>query len=300
LPEGVKVARRTEESFSSLEKFLYAPHRWVLHYGAGIRSGTLEALDDGPLLRGNLTHELFELFFNSHEDIAAIDPDNAEQWGQRQVAELIEQKGAVLLAPGRQAEKDDFVSTVTNALKVLIAHLQDANVVSVTMEMHCEGRFVGGNLRGSVDLVATNASGETAVIDFKWGGYEKRRKMLVDSGYLQLAVYAQLLNQNIGGWPALGYFIVSKARLLVLDSDYFPNATIEQPENGESVLELWQRAEETWKWRRAQLDKGIIEVPVTGTEPDEASSPGEHGLAMPETFDQYDDFTVLTGWSDKS
>lgn len=300
LPEGINIAGRDEESFSSLEKFLFGPHRWVLHYIARIRSGSLEALDDGPLLRGNLTHELFELFFNAHQDIAAINPEVAEQWAQRQVAELIEQKGAVLLAPGRQAEKHDFISTVTDALKVLINHLQDAGVVSVVMEMACEGRFIGGNLRGSIDLVATNAAGETAVVDFKWGAYEKRRKMLVESGYLQLAVYAQLLNQNIGGWPTLGYFIVSKARLLVLDSDFFPNATKEQPENGESLLEFWQRAEKTWQWRRKQIDKGLIEVPVTGTEPDETSSPGEHGLVMPETFDQYDDFGVLTGWSEES
>jgi ATP-dependent helicase/nuclease subunit B len=300
LPEGVKVPERNEESFSSLEKFLYAPHRWVLHYGARIRPGTLEALDDGPLLRGNLTHELFELFFNVHSDIATINSNEAEQWAKQQIITLIEQKGAVLLTPGRQAEKDDFVSTLTNALKVLIGHLQDADVVSVIMEMPCEGHFVGGRLRGSIDLVATKATGETAVIDFKWGGYKYRREMLVESNYLQLAVYAQLIQQNIGVWPTLGYFIVSEARMLVLETDFFPNATIEHPKNGESVLEFWQRAEKTWEWRRAQLDMGVIEVPVTGTEPDEASSPGEYGLAMQKTYDNFDDFTVLTGWSDKS
>jgi len=300
LPAGMKISGRDEESFSSLEKFLYGPHQWVLQYIARIRPGTLEALDDGPLLRGNLTHELFELFFNVHEDIAAISPDDAEQWAQQQVVVLIEQKGAVLLAPGRQAEKDDFISTVTNALKVLIRHLHDANVASVVMEMQYNGKFIGGSLRGSVDLVATNASGEKAVVDLKWGGREKRRKTLVESSYLQLAVYAQLLNQNEGGWPTLAYFIVSDARMLVLDSNFFPNATIEQPENSESLLEFWQRAETTWKWRRKQLDEGLIEVPVTDTQPDETSSSGELGLTMPETFDQYDDFTVLTGWKDAS
>ena len=300
LPAGIKISGRDEESFSSLEKFLYGPHRWILHYIARIRPGTLEALDDGPLLRGNLTHELFELFFNAHEDIAAINPDDAEPWARQQLVVLVEQKGAVLLTPGRQSEKDDFMSTVTNSLKVLIRHLQDANVTRVAMEMHCNGKFIGGGLQGSVDLVATNASGEKAVVDLKWGGRERRRRMLVESSYLQLAVYAQLLNQNEGGWPTLAYFIVSDARMLVLDSDFFPNATNEQPENGESLLEFWQRAEKTWKWRRKQLDEGLIEVPVTDTEPDETSSPGDLGLVMPDTFDQYDDFTVLTGWKDAS
>ena len=41
-------------------------------------------------------------------------------------------------------------------------------------------------------------------------------------------------------------------------------------------------------------------VTVTGTEPDEDSSPGDAGLPMPETFDAFDDYTVLTGWDERS
>ena len=44
----------------------------------------------------------------------------------------------------------------------------------------------------------------------------------------------------------------------------------------------------------------MVEVPVTGTEPDEDSAPGELGLEMPKTFDRFDDYSVLTGWKDDS
>ena len=52
--------------------------------------------------------------------------------------------------------------------------------------------------------------------------------------------------------------------------------------------------------RRQQIENGLIEVPITGTEPDEDSAPGELGLETPETFDRFDDYTVLTGWEDDS
>ena len=49
-----------------------------------------------------------------------------------------------------------------------------------------------------------------------------------------------------------------------------------------------------------QIESGLVEVTVTGTEPDEDSSPGDDGLPMPDTFDAFDDYTVLTGWDERS
>ena len=142
--------------------------------------------------------------------------------------------------------------------------------------------------------------GRRAVVDIKWGGLDYRRRSLQESSYLQLAVYARLAQKAQHGWPVLGYFIIRDARLLVLEDDYFPSGTVVRADNGESHLEFWQRVEATWKWRRQQLDSGLIEVPVTGTEPDEDSSPGPDGLDMPDTFDSFDDYSMLTGWSDES
>lgn len=298
LSESIALPARAEESFSSLEKFLYAPHRWVLDYQAKIRPGALESLDDGNLLRGNLTHTLFDRYFQAHPDIAALDAAAAERWAREQAVPLIEQQGAVLLAPGRQAEKEEFITTIARALGELVRQLGLAGVASVRMESPFTGRFKGGAIGGVIDLIATKPSGETAVLDLKWGGFDYRRQMLVDSSYLQLGVYAQLLFQNEKRHPALGYFILRNARLLMLDSDFFPDATVEKPANGENALELWQRVEATWQWRRDQLDRGLIEVPVGDTEPDEVSDPGDAALALPATFDSFDDHWALAGWRD--
>ncbi|MEX0709389.1 MAG: PD-(D/E)XK nuclease family protein [Woeseia sp.] len=300
LSEDAAFTLREQESFSSLDKFLYGPYQWVLNYQAKIRPGTLFEIDDGPRLKGTLAHELIERFFNAHEAIRSIQLPEAENWARAAMDSLIEEKGAVLLVPGRQSEKEDFIAIVTRALLELIGHLQSAEVVKVEMEEELTGKFVGGGVRGTVDLIATNVRGECAIVDIKWGGFAYRRTTLVESRYLQLAVYAQLVHPALKQWPALGYFIVRDARMLILDNPYFPDAVIERPENGESLLEFWQRAENTWKWRKRQIESGLIEVTVTGTEPDEESSPGEAGLPMPDTFDAFDDYTVLTGWGERS
>ena len=217
-----------------------------------------------------------------------------------QLRTLIAQRGAVLLTPGRQSEREYFIEMAVRALEVLIGHLQSASVVKVEMEKRVDGGFGGGAINGSIDLFATNADGQDAVVDIKWGGLNYRRDSLQESKYLQLGVYAQLARQAQGRFPVLGYFIIRDARLLMLDSNFFPNATKIQPDNGETHLEFWQRVEATWQWRRQQIESGLVEVPVTGTEPDEDSTPGELGLEMPETFDRFDDYTVLTGWKDDS
>jgi hypothetical protein len=296
LPAGVSLPPRESESFSSLEKFLFGPYRWVLQYEARIRPGALESIDDGALLRGNLAHTLFERFFVLHDEIAAVDPVEAARWARRAAETLIEREGAVLMTPGRHVEKEQFTSTAANALAALVRHLQSAGVTSVAMETPLSGRFSGGGLDGTVDLIARKANGATAVLDLKWGGFDYRRRLLVDSSYLQLAVYAQLLFQQERKWPALGYFVIRDGRLAMLDSDFFPDATVERPDNGENLLEFWQRVEATWQWRRAQLDAGLVEVSAADTQPTADSLPGDDGLPLPETFASFDDHWALAGW----
>jgi RecB family exonuclease len=299
LPDSVTINKRDEESFSSLERFLHSPYRWVLDYQARIREGALSELSDGPLLFGNLTHTLFETYFNLHPDIPMVDHHAAGAWVRTEAPRLIEQQGAVLTVPGRQADAESFIETAAVALSGLVERLQQANVTEVEMETEIKGAFCGGRIKGTIDLIATRSDGEIAVIDLKWGRFDDRQKMLRESSYLQLGIYAQLIHQDRGKWPTLGYLIISDSRLVVLDSNFFPGVTSEQPVNGESVLEFWQRVEATWKWRRAQLDRGLIEVSVTDTEPDEGSDPGDTGLTLPPTDDKYDIYTALTGWGDK-
>ena len=79
-------------------------------------------------------------------------------------------------------------------------------------------------------------------------------------------------------------------------TNYFPNAVIVTPENGESLQEFWARFEQSWKQRRAQLDQGEIEVNVAGTSIVEDLLFDEKGLRSEETYESFSEFGALVGW----
>jgi hypothetical protein len=254
-------------------------------------------VNDGNLLKGSLAHRTYEEFLNAHPSIASINPRDIASWVDEHIGTLLQQEGALLLEPGRQAECERFITQVQGSLTTLVEHLQAAGVVSVQMELWQEGLFVGGKLNGSIDVLATRADGQEAVVDIKWGGKKYRREALLGNSYLQLATYAQLRTNNGATWsPALSYFIVQDGHMLSLDHEFFPNAEIHKPAGEENTAQFWQRFEQSWRWRKSQFDKGAVEITVADTEPTGDSIPDEDCLAIPEASDMFNDYAVLTGW----
>jgi len=299
LPASVTLPRRTAESFSSLDAYIHSPYQWLLRYAARIRPGSLGSVRDGNLLKGSLAHRLFEDFCNAHSNIGGIRATDITAWTAANIDTLLQTEGALLREPGRQAECERFITQAQDALIVLVEHLQSAGVVSVQMELKQEGHYAGGDLTGSIDVLATRADGQEAVIDIKWGGKKYRREALLENSYLQLATYSQLRRNNGAALPpSLSYFIVADAHMLSMNHTFFPNAEILKPASEESTLLYWQRFENTWRWRKAQFDRGRVEVTVTGTEPDENSTPDDGSLDIPATSDTYNDYAVLTGWGE--
>ena len=297
LPTSVTLPTRTAESFSSLDAYINSPYQWLLRYAARIRPGSLAKVSDGNLLKGSLAHRLFEEFFNAHTVIGAITKQDITGWTDAHIEHLLQTEGALLLEPGRQAECERFITQSQEALVTLVEHFQSAGVVTVQMELQQQGRFAGGALTGSIDVLATRADGQEAVVDIKWGGKKYRRDALLENSYLQLATYAQLRRDNGAVLPpTLSYFIVANAHMLSLDHAFFPNAENLKPASEESALQYWQRFENSWRWRKDQFDRGLVEVTVTGTEPTNESAPEEDCLDIPKASDTFSDYAVLTGW----
>ena len=299
LPEGTLLPKRETESFSSLESFLFGPYMWVLRYQAKLKAGALLSVTDNNQLKGSLAHQLYEDYFNAHTDIANIKTGSVAHWAELALDVLISHTGAVLLMPGRAAEREHFIKDTVMGLISLVEHLQSANVVSVVMESHAEGSFVGGALAGSLDLLATKEDGSASVLDIKWGGVKYRRESLVESQYLQLAIYAKLRHSATGSYPKVGYFVIASQELLMLDADYFPKARIIEPKNGENIAQFLQRFEKSWQQRRQQLDQGIIEVNVSGTSAIDPVLLDEDGLANVKNFDRFSEFESLVGWGEE-
>lgn len=302
LDSGVALGKRDKESYSSLESFFYSPYQWVLRYKARLTAGTLQSLSDGNLLKGTLVHHLYERFFN--ENTTVLNTGTYEEvcvnhWFDQAINTLLIEEGAVLLQPGRLVEKEQFTATARKSLHTLIHQLRAAKVVHVEMEQAQEAEFFGGNLGGYIDMKVTNNQGKEAVIDIKWGSANYRKASLKENKHLQLVTYSYMRHKNSAAkqWPAVAYFIIDGGgAMLAQNTDYFPEAIEIKPDTNENHAVIWQKMKKTWEWRHKQLDSGLIEVTVGGTEIDPTLDPGEDALTIPETSDHFNDYKVLTGW----
>ncbi|MCP3850782.1 MAG: PD-(D/E)XK nuclease family protein [Gammaproteobacteria bacterium] len=295
------MGKRDKESFSSLELMFKSPYQWVLNYKAHLRSGGLTEIADGNLLKGTLIHHLYELFFQSNEQVltdGVLDKPAIESWFDHAFNELLHQEGLVLLQPGRGIEKARFEETAKRSLFALIEQLRAANVIEIEMEGKNEGLFFGGKLTGDIDVRVVNRDGIEAIVDIKWGGKSYREASLSKNEHLQLVIYSYLrgLKLKEQGWPSVAYFIIDESVMLSQDNSFFPNAWIVNKESDESIKQVWQRMKKTWQWRREQIDHGLIEVTVANTEPGTDSQPGADGLEIPDKSDFYNDYAALTGW----
>jgi len=311
LASGENLPPRSEESYSSLEKFIYSPYAWVLQYQARLRAGPLtkSRFDEGSRLRGNLLHRLWDLLLAAPE--AQINWRTATQaqlngWIGNSWDTLLEQEGALLLLPGQRAESAALLAIGQAGLWQLLQQMRAAGVVDASPNQKLAAApFQGGTIGGTLDLLVKNAQGCPAVVDLKFGGEAVRRKELAENRALQLAVYDYLWTAAHPGtsWPATAFYILNQQTLLAQDTAFFPHATTAVGKGTPTGPQgCWSDSLEVWRWRREQLNQGWIELTVQGAselprqegEPD-PTPPHDRWLAS-KNQDQYNEFDALTGW----
>ena len=298
LPADIALPPREKESFSSLELLLFNPFHWLLKYPARLRASNLVELTNEFMLRGNLAHALVEQFYRTLGAHGFTDAQ-FEDWFAGHFPQLIAEQGATLLMPGRRADLAGFRYRLHRAMTELRRQLASARVRSVTPEEVVEGAFTGGELAGYADLVVERddrSGAGRAIIDMKWSGFKKYSAKLTDNRHLQLAIYAELLRQKTGAWPALAYFILDDARLLAPDDSAFPLARPYPSKDGENAAQLWQRFLASWAWRRQQLDAGRIEVALDSIPEDDDSEPPPGAIKREYLNENYNEYLCLAGW----
>ena len=298
LNNGELLGRRDVESFSSLQDFVNAPHRWVLNHKARLYPGSLAKIGEDNRQKGALLHRLFEWLFTSQElDWRSVDQPELQGWVDAHFPVLLEQEGANFLLLGKAREAEELRLIAVSAAWALIGHLRTAKSKAVRMEEFAEGHFCGGRLAGRIDMLVSGPAEREAVLDLKWGWFKYKCGELRENRQLQLAVYAVMRKQATAKWPEQAYYILDEARMAVQNNKFFEKASVCAPtEEYANTPTLWVAFEETWKWRREQLDAGRIELNVEGTEPDESSLPPDRALPVAEASDRFDDYVVLTGW----
>lgn len=295
LPEDVRVPLRAKESYSSLELMLFNPYHWLLKYPAALRPSSIITLGGDFRLMGNLAHDLVERYFLRADALAMSDAE-FRGWFDTAFEQLMSEEGAVLRMAGRGADLEGFRYRLRLAMAGLRQQVGGAGIVQVTPEMALQGRFAGGELNGYADLVMRKKSGAPALVDMKWSGAKKYPDKLRKNRHLQLAIYAELLRQQEGVWPSVAYYILDVGRFFAPDNAAFPDAEVVVSDTGENTAQLWQRFVETWRWRKAQIEAGEIEVALESIEATDESEPPEGAMSLEYLKEDYNDYIALAGW----
>lgn len=297
LKDGNALAPRDVESYTSLSDFFYSPFKWVLKYKAQVKQGAIQSISDTKKLMGDLAHRLFEKIFLPGENFRTWSREKMDRLVDETMIRLLAEEGAVFLLPGYEAERMSLLVRIKLAAWVMACHVRDNGWRVACTECHVEGTLGVQAMAGSIDLLLERDDGVQAIVDLKWGGSKYRREELATNRALQLALYAHMLRRT-ESWPHMAFFILYDAVLLAPDHQTFKNARVVTLPEGESFSSLIEEMKLTWKWRRSQLDAGIIEVPVEGTTPDPAFPLCEGCLLNQEDACSVDEFLALVGWTE--
>jgi hypothetical protein len=293
LPENMPIPKREYDSYSSLEPFLFNPYQWLLRYPAGLKASNLLSVADGFRLEGLLAHKLVEHFFALEKPLEMVDSD-IYYWFDMTFTQVVETEGAVLLMHGRRSDYEGLRYRLRRALMQLLSQLKSAGVTRVQSELACEGSYSGGKIQGAIDLVLTNARGQQALVDMKWGGKSHADK-LAKNTHLQLGIYAELTRQKTGVWPDVAYYVLSEAKLFTQHDHHFPDSVVVNKKTDESTPHLWERFKQTYEWRSELLKLGKIEVVLDGIQETEDSVPPEDGLKSELLKPDYNNYLTLAG-----
>lgn len=294
LPAGTVVPWPARLSYSSLQPLLFNPYQWLLRYGARLQPSALLDMPGEFRLLGQLAHRAVERLYRQEGSLGWT-TEQVARWFDEQLEAIVDEEGAVLRMPGRRSELESFRQRFRPSLLRLHAQLQGAKVTRITPEKDLEAETSLGLLFGSADLMLSFAGHRDAVIDMKWAGTRKYRKVLEQGSHLQLAVYAHLQQKASGQWPAVGYYILREGDLLTPAEGMFPQARVVAQEEGATAA-LWEKAKATHRWRRGQIDKGLVEVAAAGTEPTDESAPPADAMVIEALDDRYNPYVRLAGW----
>jgi hypothetical protein len=292
LERGVPMPDRPF-SATSLERFIYNPYEWVLAYAARLSPSRVLEVSAGQRLYGILAHRMVQqLVLDLREGL--LDAGRFEAWYEREFPRLVDAEGATLLMPGKGSELEGVRIRIRQAIAGLLPFLQKQGASRMETEYELKGTFPGGSLHGFADLLLFDREGRPSLIDMKWGGAESYRKSLAEGTHLQLIIYAGLVRQQTGKWPAIAYYMLGRAQLIAQREDLFEGASVVRNSSGQSTAELWDRFLVSFAWRLDQLRQGSIEVaPETA---DELMPVPEEGLKPVLLNKEYNPYRTLEGW----
>jgi hypothetical protein len=285
--------RRQAQSFSSLNILFNNPAIAVLQDAAGLRAASTMAVPEGTHLLGELAHRLLEVLFAQAGSLHWTDAQ-VDAWFGPAVDDLLRREGLPLLAAGNASLSHQFRESARGSIGVLLEHLRTAGAVRIEAERKLSGDIDGLQMEGFADLLVHLQSGGTLLLDPKWSPAIRYRDRMERGDYLQLALYAHMVQQELGAAPvAIGFFSFVDRMLLTFTPNVFA-ATARVVATDIAPEQLLQSAIESWNWRAQQWQEGRVEAIAKGLVP-AATQPPAGCLPLVPLGGWLGDFEALFG-----
>lgn len=270
LPPGL-LADRTDTSASELACRLGCPLQWVFRYAARLTPGATARLPDAFLLKGTFGHDVLQAVAGA--DGTPRHPAEAAEAVRRRFDERLPLDAAPLAQPGRLAERLGLRAELAAAAEALSAALQAGGYRIVGFESKIEGTALGRALHGRIDCLLQRADGGEAVLDFKYAGREKYRRLLEQGRAVQLATYAHARALAAGRHPAVAYLILCDALLYTPAGSPLCGAAGGQTVSAPAAADVWRKVEAAFPAADGWLTRGEP-VPARPLQDPAARAPG--------------------------
>jgi len=232
-------------SVAGLRRLLGCSLQFVLHDVGKLRPGRSAEMPTADDARhtGNLAHAVLGQ--------CLLEGATAGE-ARRLALDILDKDGPRLFAapfmPGAESERARLRRDIPEAASILSSLL--GTFPKPIVEEGLEAIWNGIRIVGKPDL---RTKDPPVILDLKWGSTTRREQELRFGAALQLAAYAHLA----GASPAVGYFIISRRRMLTTEAGLFPGVDALQ---GPSAAETWQAFEAGWTRRWADIAGGRITV----------------------------------------
>jgi len=272
LDNAAELNPRQQESATSLEKLIYNPLDYVLNYHAGLRkNSTLPSLS---ISMGNSAHEYIALLVkNSNFEIAEMKRQFIENFNI-EMEGCILRNAALLNQKENELNKKSYLSKIEKSVNNLLEIIEenDLKIISAEgakLEDNADNvskpvRLLGDKeipvINSRMDMVLTNTSGYSVIIDFKWTKHIKyHREAIKNNLSIQLAIYEELeKHNNPNGVAAKCYFELDEGILLTQKGSGLKGKNIDEVETDVSK-DLMEQIRNSYKFRYNQFANGIIE-----------------------------------------
>jgi ATP-dependent helicase/nuclease subunit B len=257
------LMKRNEESYSSLENLMKYPYRWVLIYKAKFCRGETFSLPDKFMFYGNLSHKIFQKLLLM-PGILQMSKNQLNKTYSITAKEFIDQKGLLLHTQGEESNLKLFRENLFEKFWILSNHLHDNNWQVEGCEIKGSGQVGEVIIGGYCDLLLKRIKGKTierAIVDLKYSGRSKYRRLMQDREDFQLAIYSKIFHPAAGYCPT-SYFIISDGSLFTTCKDAFSKGIILRHDSIyiDTYADVLKRIENTIQFRRKEFRKGRIEV----------------------------------------